>query len=158
MSTVPILADGGHLKPGTVTVVGVPTDENSSFMPGPALAPNRIREALLSDETNLSAENGIDLGTDPRWRDVGDLQLDSTTDLGAFDWRIHNVYDNGDVYDGPQDHWIAALQGRVALLPTAELALNTMLISEGIYLSNRLGREVTAEEVRAESVSSSVAV
>jgi hypothetical protein len=33
-----------------------------------------------------------------------------------------------------------------------------MLISEGIYLSDRLGREVTAEEVREHSVSTAVAV
>jgi hypothetical protein len=31
--------------------------------------------------------------------------------------------------------------------------LNTMLISEGIYLSERLGREVTAEEVLENSKS-----
>ena len=57
------------------------------------------------------------------------------------------------MYDSSEHHWIAALQGRVELLPSAELALNTMLISEGIYLSERLGREVTADEVRESSVS-----
>jgi arginase len=63
------------LKPGTVTVVGMPSDENSSFMRGAALAPARIREALYSDATNLCAENGIDLGTETRWQDLGDLEL-----------------------------------------------------------------------------------
>jgi predicted dehydrogenase len=106
----------------------------------------------------VGSEGGLRLDPFGFFRNAGDVQLDATTDLDAFNWRIHNVYENGDVYDGPQEHWIAALQGRVALLPTAELALNTMLISEGIYLSDRLGREVTAEEVRAESVSTSVAV
>jgi len=52
----------------------------------------------------------------------------------------------------------AALQGRVDLLPTADYALNTMLISEGIYLSDKLGREVTAEEVAEMSVSTAVKV
>jgi hypothetical protein len=33
-----------------------------------------------------------------------------------------------------------------------------MLISEGIYLSSQMGREVTAEEVAAQSVSTAVAV
>jgi hypothetical protein len=33
-----------------------------------------------------------------------------------------------------------------------------MLISEGIYLSDKLGREVTAEEVRELSVSTAVQV
>ena len=44
------------------------------------------------------------------------------------------------------------------LLPTAEIALQTMLISEGIYLSDRLGREVTADEVLANSKSTAVSV
>ena len=52
-----------------------------------------------------------------------------------------------------QRHWVAALQGRDTLLPTAEIALNTMLISEGIYLAEKLGREVSADEVREKSVS-----
>ena len=33
-------------RDGRITVIGVPTDVNSSFMPGAALAPNHIREAL----------------------------------------------------------------------------------------------------------------
>jgi agmatinase len=57
----------------TVAVIGVPVDENSSFMRGTAAAPRHIRQALHSDSTNLCAENGVDLKTDPRWRDVGDL-------------------------------------------------------------------------------------
>jgi arginase len=63
------------LKPGTVAVIGVPSDENSSFMSGAALAPVRIRELLHSSATNRSAENGVDLDTDSRWRDLGDLEL-----------------------------------------------------------------------------------
>ncbi|MBD2871307.1 Gfo/Idh/MocA family protein [Paenibacillus arenilitoris] len=78
---------------------------------------------------------------------VCDMDLDSTIDLDAMDLRRRRLYENEDAYDSSQHHWIAALQGRVPLLPTAELALNTMLISEGIYLSHELGREVGAEEV-----------
>ena len=44
------------------------------------------------------------------------------------------------------------------LLPTADIALNCMLISEGIYLASRLEREVTAEEVKAASVSTAVSI
>ncbi len=64
------------LEPGLVTVIGVPSDENSSFMRGAALAPARIREVLHSGATNLCAENGIDLEAEARWRDLGDLELD----------------------------------------------------------------------------------
>jgi predicted dehydrogenase len=106
----------------------------------------------------FGTDGGIRLEPFGFYRSLGDLDLDATTNLGAFAYRLHTVRDNGDAYDGPQEHWIAALQGRVPLLPTAELALNTMLISEGIYLSSQLGREVTAEEVMSESVSTAVAV
>jgi arginase len=63
------------LQPGTIAIVGVPFDENSSFLRGPALAPPRIREALHSGASNLSAENGIDLGAEPRLLDLGDLEF-----------------------------------------------------------------------------------
>ena len=106
----------------------------------------------------LGSEGGLRLDPFGYFRSIGDLELDSTANLKAFDWRLHNVRSDGDAYDGPQEHWIAALQGRVPLMPTAACALNTMLISEGIYLSDRLGREVCAEEVREMSVSTAVAV
>jgi predicted dehydrogenase len=89
------------------------------------------------------------------YHNVGDLAINSTMDLEQISYRWKNVHDGGDVYDSAGHHWVAALQGRVELLPSAELALNTMLISEGIYLSTQLGREVTAEEVQERSVSTS---
>ncbi len=82
-----------------------------------------------------------------------DMEINSTFEEESTDWRWHQLDDTQSAYDGPQPHWIAALQGRVPLLPTAELALQTMLISEGIYLSDRLGREVTAGEVLENSTS-----
>jgi predicted dehydrogenase len=84
---------------------------------------------------------------------LGDLEINSTANLDRIAYRWKNVHSGGDVYDSAGHHWVAALQGRVELLPSAELALNTMLISEGIYLSEQLGREVTAGEVREKSVS-----
>lgn len=64
-----------ELKNGMVTMLGIPYDGGASFMPGQAQAPARIREGLYSDSTNLCAENGIDLGTDPGWRDMGDMLI-----------------------------------------------------------------------------------
>ena len=66
-----------------VAVLGVPSDENSSFLRGCALAPEQIRKALHSDSSNLCTESGIDLGEEPRFRDLGDLDLGSGTE--AFD-------------------------------------------------------------------------
>jgi agmatinase len=56
-------------------VVGIPLDENSSFLRGPALAPTRIRAALHAGSMNLCTERGDDLGARSDWRDAGDLEL-----------------------------------------------------------------------------------
>jgi predicted dehydrogenase len=101
----------------------------------------------------VGSEAGVRLDPFGFFRSVGDLDINGTADLNSFDFRWHNVREYGDAYDSPQHHWVAALQERVKLLPTAEIALNTMLISEGIYLSNKLGREVSAEEVKTSSTS-----
>lgn len=104
----------------------------------------------------VGSEGGVRLDPFSYHFNLGDIEFDATADLDAFEFRLHNVHERGDVQDSSQHHWVAALQGRTPLLPTAELALNTMLISEGIYLSERLGREVTAEEVRNASKSTAV--
>lgn len=106
----------------------------------------------------VGSEGGIRLEPFGFFHNVGDLSLSATADLGQFEYRLHNVHEMGDVYDSPQHHWIAALQGRIPLLPTAEVALNTMLISEAIYRSEQLGREVTADEVREMSKSTAARI
>jgi arginase len=63
------------LQVGMVALLGIPFDEHSSFLHGPALAPRRIREVLHSGETNRSAECGLDLGREKRFEDLGDLEL-----------------------------------------------------------------------------------
>jgi predicted dehydrogenase len=81
------------------------------------------------------------------FKSYGHLNLDAGLDLGSAKVRWDSVTDTGKYYVGSQQHWVGALLGHVPLMPTAEIALNTMLISEGIYLSESLGREVTAEEI-----------
>jgi predicted dehydrogenase len=101
----------------------------------------------------LGTLGGVRLEPFGYYHNIGDLEMNSTADVEQISYRWKNVHQGGDVYDSAGHHWVAALQGRVELLPSAELALNTILISEGIYLSEQLGREVTAEEVRERSVS-----
>ena len=74
-----------------INILGVPLDENSSFLRGPALAPRKILEALRSNSSNLSSENGFDLGANENhlWRDAGDLVLPSgPTALEAIHWCL----------------------------------------------------------------------
>lgn len=104
----------------------------------------------------VGSDGGVRLEPFGYYHNIDDVALNSTADLGQFEYRMHNVHEIGDIYDSSQHHWIAANQGRVDLLPTAALALNTMLISEGIYRSEELGRELTAEEVKELSKSTAV--
>jgi predicted dehydrogenase len=106
----------------------------------------------------LGSQGGVRLDPFGFFHSIGNLDFNVTSNMGGFNWRQHTVHEIGDGYDSPQHHWVAALQGRVELLPTAEVALNTMLISEGIYLSDKLGREVTPDEVRQHSVSTALSV
>ncbi len=89
---------------------------------------------------------------------AGDLDLSATPDMKTYDFLLHNTHANAQAYDSPQKHWIAALLGQVELLPIAEITLNAMLISEGIYLSQEHGREVTAEEIKSNSQLKSTSV
>lgn len=89
---------------------------------------------------------------------VCDVDMDSTFDLDRMRIRRERMNPNHDAYQSSQRHLVAALQGRVPLLPTAQLALQTMLISEGIYMSSQLGREIAAEEVIEQSQSVSISM
>lgn len=101
-------------------------------------------------------KGGLQLAPFAYFSTVADMNMNATFELAAADTRWHSCIPNTDAYDSPQAHWVAALQGRVPLLPTDEIALATMKISEGIYLSQRLGREVTAKEIEKASVSTAI--
>ena len=59
-----------------LTILGIPLDQNSSYLRGPARAPAYIRESLHSGSGNWCVESGQDLRTSSDWRDAGDLHLD----------------------------------------------------------------------------------
>ncbi|MBM3189262.1 MAG: Gfo/Idh/MocA family oxidoreductase [Chloroflexi bacterium] len=80
---------------------------------------------------------------------VADMEMDATFDVERADWRWHQCNPMTEAYSSSQRHWVAAQLGRVPLLDTAGLALKTALISEGVYISSHLRREVTAEEIKS---------
>jgi len=59
-----------------VAVAGICFDGQSSFMPGSAGAPDRIREAYYSDSTNQCCENGLDLASTDWFWDAGNRRPD----------------------------------------------------------------------------------
>ncbi len=70
-----------RLPADSVALVGVPWDENSSYLRGSADAPTQIRGAFHSGASNQCAENGIDLSAESRFIDVGDLKLGKGLDV-----------------------------------------------------------------------------
>ena len=64
-----------EFEPGAIVLLGIPYDENSSFMQGSALAPQRIREVLHAGATNYCSESGLDLGSISGFHDLGDIDV-----------------------------------------------------------------------------------
>ena len=80
------------LDPGSVAVVGIPFDEYSSFMRGPAKAPSVIRQTLHNGASNLFAENGVNLNEHPLLHDLGDLTLPNGDDaISAIESEISRL-------------------------------------------------------------------
>ncbi len=78
-----------------------------------------------------------------------DMEMDATFDVKQADWRWQQCFPETVWYTSSQKHWMGAQLGYVPLLDTAGIALKTAFITEGVYLSQHLGREVTAAEIEA---------
>jgi len=86
---------GNILSDKPVAVVGVPYDDNSTFMKGPAKAPPKIRAAFDSDSTNKCTESGCDLSKQANFFDVGDLELKKGLNvLGYIEHIYQELLDN----------------------------------------------------------------
>ena len=90
------------------------------------------------------------------YNEVSGYPMASSIDINAELYRTRQADPGLAVYDSSHLRWVAAMRGEAPWPETAEIALNTMLISEGIYQSSALGREVTAEEIANNSVSSAI--
>jgi len=64
-----------------INIIGLPYDEKSSFMRGPAQAPDKIREIFHDGSANYFAENGVDIKNDIKFVDKGNLTIKSYHDI-----------------------------------------------------------------------------
>ncbi len=101
----------------------------------------------------FGSEGGLSLSPLTFHSRAHNLETDTTVDLDEMDYLDHTVYADTAHYDNSQLHWVHALLGRCELLPTARIALETQRVQEGIYFSEKLGREVTADEIDEMTVS-----
>lgn len=68
------------LPKGSICVIGIPFDDHSSFMTGPAMAPPLIRESYYSSSANLWTESGLDLEQVKLLYDAGDIDFSGADD------------------------------------------------------------------------------
>lgn len=66
-----------------VAVIGIPYDEQSSYLRGCAGGPSAIRQAWLCDSSNTYCEAGFDLKNHPSVLDQGDLNFSTEPENGA---------------------------------------------------------------------------
>ncbi|QBD76400.1 agmatinase [Ktedonosporobacter rubrisoli] len=80
-----------------ISLLGIPHDDNSSYMRGPAEAPAHIRRELHCDAYSMWSETGSDLGAEGRLIDHGDIQFASETDpWDLIEQRVASALASGD--------------------------------------------------------------
>lgn len=80
-----------------IALLGIPHDENSSFMKGPSEAPPHIRRELFSDCYSSWSETGIDIGVPGRLFDHGDIEFDGIADAwDVIEQRVAGAIESGD--------------------------------------------------------------
>lgn len=90
------------------------------------------------------------------YSEIAGYPAESTLDVSAEDFRQSKVDPARELYESSQAHWAGVLRGVCQPLDTSNIALQTMLISDGIFYSSQLKREVTADEVK--QLSQSIAI
>src|SRR5450755_2212197 len=82
-------------KVGSPAILGVPFDENSSWLRGTAGAPPMIRAALHSSASNPWTETGLDLSAKGAYCDAGDLKFAFEEPFAAIERRVGELLDKG---------------------------------------------------------------
>lgn len=67
-----------------IKLIGIPYDENSSFLKGPALAPPKIRQMDTDGAANTFCENGKEIANGKTYTDLGDILFPDKTPIAAY--------------------------------------------------------------------------
>jgi arginase len=84
------------LKKDDVALIGILSDENSSYKKGASRAPRFIRRALHCESANYCSELGVDLSDNPHFIDVGDRDVaDGAKNFLAIEADIEQILEQG---------------------------------------------------------------
>jgi len=120
---------------------------------------------FLPDDSDVLAgsKGGVQFDPFEFYTTSGDYQATVSLDLEEYE-RRQALFEGDTGYDfersvGQYHHWIDTITGEAdEVVPTGQIALNSMLVMEGIYLSQEAGRELTREEIAERSESTSIDV
>ena len=131
---------------------------------GSVLSVRTAWHMFLPDEPSVVAGTQGGVRLDPLEYYTTAADYEATVSLDVEDYERRQALLESDTgYEFERDvgqfaHWVRTLRGEVDPIPTGEIALNSMLVMEGIYLSQEAGRELTAEEIaeRSESTAADI--
>lgn len=102
----------------------------------------------------VGSNGGLQLDPFEFYTTIADYEATVSLDLEEYE-RRRGLLESDTGYDVERptqfDHWVETVRGTVDPIPTGDIALNSMLVMEGIYRSAELGREVSAEEIAEQS-------
>ena len=102
----------------------------------------------------MGAKGGLSLSRPMTFlSEIAGYPATTTFDMGAENYRTHQLDSSRVYFDNSLHHLIGGLRGDCEFIKTREIALQTMLISEGIFMSSECGHEVSAQEIRETSKS-----
>jgi agmatinase len=76
-----------------IKLIGIPYDANSSFLKGPALAPNRIRLIEKEGSANSYSEHGLEIKEGLNYMDIGDIFFKESNPKTAYQNIVDSVSD-----------------------------------------------------------------
>jgi predicted dehydrogenase len=128
---------------------------------GTVLSVRAAWHMFLPDEPSVVAgtQGGVQLDPLEYYTTTADYEATVSLDVDDYETR-QALLESETGYTFERDvgqfaHWIRTLRGEADdPIPTGEIALNSLLVMEGIYLAQEAGEELTAEEIAARSESS----
>ncbi|PSP55584.1 gfo/Idh/MocA family oxidoreductase [Halobacteriales archaeon QS_1_67_19] len=112
------------------------------------------RYADVEPSALVGTEGGVRLDPFEYFATVGDVEMRASADLDEYLFREQylrgergRTAHREDLWPDPLYHWIESLRGAAASPPTADLALESMVVLDGIVRSASEGRELAREEI-----------
>jgi predicted dehydrogenase len=102
----------------------------------------------MADKLGLGVSDALVM-----YSDMGNYMTNTMFDLTNGEMKRNRLDPITGCYNDTVDHWVHALRGHCPLINSKELALNMVKIADGMALSSKYKREMTAQEIEELSVS-----